>query len=312
MGGRFAHSVAGCQGGYTMRLITRGDLDGLTCAVLITSMEQIDSIEFAHPKDMQDGKVDVTGDDIITNLPYHPNCAMWFDHHFGYEAEEMTGKFKGRYGVAPSAARLVFEYYDNPNLERFGELVSETDRVDSAQLTMEDITNPKRYVLLSHTLDPRTGLGAFRSYFMHLLNWLKVHPINDILEFPEVKERVDTLQKSETEYRRALKKHCVLDGNVVHIDFRRLKERPVGNRFLVYALFPQANVSVQTFKGRGGENVVAALGHSILNRSCNTNVGSLCRTYGGGGHRGAATCQLEKKNSAKQIKEIIETLKANG
>jgi len=296
-----------------MRLITRGDLDGLTSAVLITSMEKIDSIELVHPKDMQDGKVDVTKNDIIVNLPYHPKAGMWFDHHFGYDAQEMVGKFKGRYGVAPSASRLVFEYYDHPSLEEFGELVSETDRVDSAQLTLSDILEPKRYVLLSYTLDPRTGLGgAFRTYFMHLLNWVKVHPINEILKMSEVAERVAEILTNEKAFRKALKKHSKVDGNVVITNFRRLAERPVGNRFMIYALYPQANVWMNLFKARGAETVVISLGHSILNRSCNMNVGHLLAQYGGGGHRGAGTCQVPRSKASRVIKKILEQLKEAG
>jgi len=296
-----------------MRLITRGDLDGLTSAVLITSMEQVDSIELVHPKDMQDGKVDVTGNDIIANLPYHPQCAMWFDHHFGQDPPEDVGTFKGAYGVAPSASRLIFEHYDNANLERFGELVSETDRVDAAQLTLNDIMNPKRYVLLSYTLDPRTGLGgAFRSYFAHLLNWIKVHPISELLEIPEVKEKVDTILKEQKNFERALKKHSTVDENVVITDFRRLAKRPVGNRFLIYALYPESNVWMNIFRGHDPNNVVISLGHSILNRTCGTTVGELLAGYGGGGHRGAGTCQVPKSKAAKTIKEILGVLKANG
>jgi len=296
-----------------MRLITRGDLDGLTSAILVTSMEKIDSVELVHPKDMQDGKVEVTNKDIIVNLPYHPKAAMWFDHHFGYDEQAKVGRYKGKYGVAPSASRLVFEYYNHPSLERFGELVSETDRVDAAQLTLGDILEPKRYVLLSYTLDPRTGLGgAFRSYFMHLLNWIKVHPINEVLRMPEVADKVNEILRNEHEFQRALKRHSKLDGNVVITDFRRLAERPVGNRFVIYALYPKANVWMNIFKGRGGETAVISLGHSILNRSCNTNVGALLAEYGGGGHRGAGTCQVTRPKAAKVIKEILGRLKANG
>ena len=296
-----------------MRLITRGDLDGLTSAVLITSMEQIDSIELVHPKDMQDGKVDVKKGDIIVNLPYHPKCSKWFDHHSGGEELGPKKVFDGRYGVAPSAARLVFEYYDHPSLDKFGELVAETDRVDAAQLTMADIVDPKRYVLLSYTLDPRTGLGgAFRSYYMHLLNWMKVRPITEVLAMPEVAEKVEEIRSSQKEYERELKKHSKVVGNVVITDFRRKQKRPVGNRFLIYALFPKANVWLNPFRGRGGENVVISMGHSILNRTCNTHVGDLCARFGGGGHKGAGTCQVDKAKAKKTIDEIAGVLTANG
>jgi len=296
-----------------MRLITRGDLDGLTSAILITSMEKIDSIELVHPKDMQDGKVEVTENDIVVNLPFHPKAGMWFDHHFGYDAQEITGTFKGKYGVSPSASRLVFEYYNHPSLDRFGELVGETDRVDAAQLTLGDILDPKRYILLSYTLDPRTGLGgSFRTYFMHLLSWLKVHPIGEVLKMGEVREKVDAILTGEKAFQKALKKHSTLDGNIVVTDFRRLAERPVGNRFVIYALYPQANVWMNLFKGRTADVVVVSLGHSILNRTCNTNIGQLLSTFGGGGHKGAGTCQVQAKTAARPIKKIKDILKANG
>jgi len=295
-----------------MRIITRGDLDGLTSSALITSVEQIDAMELVHPKDMQDGRVNVTGSDIIVNLPYHPACGMWFDHHQGIEGGPAPTNYKGRYGVAPSASRLVFEHYSErfPALEKFGELVSETDRIDSAQLTLEDILRPKRYVLLSYTLDPRTGLGGpFRSYFAHLLNWIKVQPINEVLRMPEVKERTDSILANEKKFERELKRHSKLDGNVVITDFRRLAERPVGNRFLVYALYPEANVWANVFRAHDPNLVVISLGHSILNRTCTVDVGQLLAGYGGGGHRGAGTCQVAKTKAARVMKEIIEVLK---
>ncbi len=157
-----------------MNLITRGDLDGLTSSVLVTEKEEIDEVRFAHPKDMQDGKVDVFSDDIIVNLPYHENCVMWFDHHDSeVDVPKTPPDVKGKQGIAPSAARLVYEYYDDPALARFGELLAGTDRVDSARLGMEDVLNPNRFVLPSYTLDPRSGLGAFRRYFLNLIDWLK-------------------------------------------------------------------------------------------------------------------------------------------
>ena len=293
-----------------MNLITRGDLDGLTSSVLVTEKEEIDEVRFAHPKDMQDGKVDVFSDDIIVNLPYHENCIMWFDHHDSeVDAPKTPPDVKGKQGIAPSAARLVYEYYDDPALARFGELLAETDRVDSARLGMEDVLNPNRFVLLSYTLDPRSGLGAFRRYFLNLIDWLKTKKIEEIMEIPEVEGRVRMILSEQERYRQALLETSYLDDNVVVTDFRRFDTTPAGNRFLIYTLFPQSNISARMFHGKDQGFVVVAVGHSIFNRTSKTHVGNLLAEYGGGGLRGAGTAQLPIDTADETISKIIERMK---
>ncbi len=295
-----------------MRVITRGDFDGLTATVLVALMEEISEIAFAHPRDMQEGKTNVTSDDIIINLPYHPNCAMWFDHHLSQkETEKKAGNYKGKFRIAPSAARVVYEYYDHPDLKRFEYLVHETDRVDSAQLEVEDISNPMGWVLISYTVDPRSGFSNFRDYFNKLANWIRNHTLEEILEIPEVKEKCRLFLSEQENFRDLLKKHSHLDGNVIMTDFRDLDKTPIGNRFLIYTLFPEGNVSFRIFKGREGD-LVAALGHNIFNRTCKTHVGILLDEYGGGGHKGAGTLQVPEEKADKTFKEIIEKLKRKG
>lgn len=298
-----------------MELITRADWDGLVCAVLLSQAEKIDNILFAHPKDMQDGKVPVKKDAVIANLPYHPNCGLWFDHHISEEEKVDTlGQFKGKYGQSPSAARLVYDYYGGAaKFPQFKELVDVTDKIDSAQLTLEDVTNPAGHVLLSYTIDPRTGLKGFHQpYFLTLMEMLKTQTLEEIMQFPEVKARCERVIAEEAQFRRALMINSREDGNVVITDFRGLGEVPPGNRFLIYALFPETNISVRLFDGRGGRFVVAALGHSIFNRTAKTNIGELLHQYGGGGHRGAGTAQLPLDVADAKIAEIVARLKANG
>lgn len=298
-----------------MILLTRADWDGLVCAVLLTQAEKIENIYFVHPKDMQDGIVPVPKNSIITNLPYHPNCRLWFDHHISEEEKAATlGEFKGKYALAPSAARLVYEYYGGEaKFPGYEELVEATDQIDSAQLTLEDVTNPGGYVLLSYTIDPRTGLrDTYQQYFLKLVNLLKTRPLEEILQDPDVKVRSERVIAEDAQFRRALLINSRQEGNVVITDFRGLGEVPPGNRFLVYALFPEANISVRLFDGRGGRTVVAALGHSIFNRTSQTNIGELLGKYGGGGHRGAGTVQFAKEEAGPKIAEIIERLKADG
>jgi hypothetical protein len=298
-----------------MRLVTRGDMDGLTCAVLITSCEEIEDIQLAHPQDITEKRLFISDDDIIANLPYQSGCGKWFDHHLLTDANERPPEqFEGRYGLAPSAARMVYEYYLGrcPDIQKYERLLAETDRLDSAQLALEDVLDPKEHILLGYTLDPRTGLGAFEDYFRKLVDWLKTMPIQDILSQPAVQERIAKIRANDEAFRQATVSNSRLDGNVVFTDFRNVSPIPVGNRFLVYTLFPQANVSVRVHWGPSKEHVACALGHSIFNRTCRTAVGQLLARYGGGGHRGAGTCLLLAATADAQVGEIISELKKNG
>lgn len=298
-----------------MRLVTRGDLDGLTCAVLITSCEDVREVLLIHPQDVTDKRVEIGPDDILANLPYHPRCGKWFDHHLLTDSNERPPeRFDGRYGLAPSAARVAYEYYSpaRPDLKRFEPLLAETDRLDAAQLNLEDVLDPQGYVLLGLTLDPRTGLGAYQDYFLLLLEALKTRPLEEVLALPEVRARAERMKAQDTRFREATLRHSRLDGNVVVTDFRPLETVPVGNRFLVYTLFPQANVQVRVHWGPQRQRVAVAVGHSIFNRTCRTKVGELMSSYGGGGHRGAGTCVLALDRAEQQLAEIVAALKAAG
>ncbi|MCH7782633.1 exopolyphosphatase [candidate division KSB1 bacterium] len=298
-----------------MRLITRGDADGLACAVFITITEKIESVKFAHPKDMQDGEIDVTAGDIICNLPFHPDCYMWFDHHISEEDRDdavKTGDFKGKFGMAPSAARLVYEYYDDPQLKRYEEFLIAVDKLDSAQLDIDDVTNPKDWMLLLLSLDPRSSLGDFEYYFFELIDWIKKYDLQTIIKKPEAAVRCEYVLSETEKLKKALKNHTKLDENVIIIDFREIKTIPMGNRFLEYTLFPEGNISLRIFFGKGGLKVICAAGHNIFKRDSKTNIGKLFAKYGGGGHPGAGTCQLDINTADEQIVEIINQMKSDG
>jgi len=294
-----------------MRVLTRGDLDGLTSAVLISIAEKVTEVRFAHPKDVQDGKIPCDAEDVVVNLPFVKGCGLWFDHHVSEERKlSDIGKFKGKFAVAPSAARVVYDYYKKPEFEKYKAMLEDTDRLDSAQLKPEDVTDPKGWILLGYTLDPRTGLGPeFQKYFRWLVEYVKEVPLEKVLQHPEVKKRADRVLQEQEEFKAVLKKNTRLDGTVVVTDFRAVKDAPAGNRFLVYTLYPKANVEVRIFRGKEGKTVNCAIGHSIFNRTCKVNVGDLCASYGGGGHQGAGTCQLVTEKAEAQIAEIIAKLK---
>jgi hypothetical protein len=295
-----------------LRLVTRGDLDGLTCAVLITSVEDIDEIALIHPQDITDKRFGVTEDDILANLPYHPACGKWFDHHMLTDSNEKPPvQFEGGYALAPSAARVVYDHYapKHPELAKYDKLLAETDRLDAAQLTMDDVLNPQDYILIGYTLDPRTGLGDFQRYFKKLVDDFKARPIGEIMELPEVQDRVARIRDMDNAFREATQRCSRLDGTVVFTDFRSVSPIPVGNRFIVYTLFPESNVSVRVHWGPSRQHVACAVGHSIFNRTCKVAVGELMSKYKGGGHKGAGTCLLPAATADRDIQDIITALK---
>ena len=296
-----------------MRVVTRGDLDGLTSAVLLSTMEEVESIELIHPQDITDHKFEITGNDIMANLPYHPKCALWFDHHLLTGSNQNPpAEFKGRHALAPSAARVIYDYYLSDKLRKYDDLIRETDRLDSAQLSMEDVTDPEGVILLGFTIDGRTGIGRFKDYFMKLVDWLQTMSIDEVLQQPEVTQRIRLMKENNASFQKALMENSRPDRNVIITDFRPLEKVPVGNRFLIYTLFPQANVSVRLQWGPNQSFVATTLGHSIFNRTSRANCGEICSRFGGGGHRGAAAVPLSGDNVDNRITEIIQMLKDAG
>jgi nanoRNase/pAp phosphatase (c-di-AMP/oligoRNAs hydrolase) len=295
-----------------MRLFTRGDLDGLACALLLQEVEPIESVELVHPKDVQDGKVSLAESDILANLPHDPRSGMWFDHHASEAGEAAPGGFKGAYAQAPSAARVIWNHYRSPKFERYEDLIGETDRLDSAQLTLDDVLRPQGWILVGYTLDPRTGLGAFRDYFTHLISLSRSKTVEGVLQDPDVRERVQRVRRDDQEFLAMLQLFSQLEANVVVTDLRGQRGLPAGNRFLIYTLYPSANVWVRVADGKAGEFITIQVGHSIFNRTCKTHVGDLMHAYGGGGHRGAGTCQPSVADADRVVGEIVATLTQNG
>jgi len=292
-----------------MRLVTRADLDGLACAVILKTHETIDELLLVHPQDITDKRVEIRAEDTLANIPYHPDCGRWFDHHLLTDSNEKPPEeFDGLYRVAPSAAQLVWEYFGEES--RFADLVEETNRLDSAQLTQEDVLQPKNYVLLGFTLDARTGLGDEESYFRKCLDWLPEKTIEEVLLEPEVRERIIRMFEQNEEFCWTVMETSRLDGNVIFTDFRRVQDPPAGNRFLVYTLFPEANVSVRAQFGPKMDCVMVNVGHSIFNRTCDVSIGELMSQYGGGGHVGAGSTPLPILEAEPKILEIVDALKA--
>jgi len=288
-----------------MRLITRADFDGIVCGVLLTAQERIDRFLFIEPKAMQDREVEVSSEDILANLPYHPNVHLWFDHHI---TNQVSCSFRGKFFLAPSAARVVFDYYPRGSLTCYEALVQEADRIDSGDLGVTDIFEPQGCVLLSFTLDPNSR--ADEPYWIKLIHLLREQPFALVMEDAEVKDRCKQVLEDFKVYHDLLLNNTRQDGNVVITDFRGINFQGKVNRFLVYSLFPESNISVKIFrdyhqKGRIGISV----GKNIFNKTSNINLGELLSHYGGGGHQGAASCRVPVENAEDVLNKIIKALK---
>ncbi len=308
-----------------MRLLTRSDFDGLACAVLLVEAGIVDEYKFVHPKDVQDGKIEVTSNDVLTNIPYTPGCGLWFDHHSSeWERMKLYEEFKygGKSENAPSCARVIYEYYGGAS--RFSQfdksgLMEAVDRSDSGQLTVEEIKNPTGWMLLSFIMDPRTGLGRYRDYRISnyqlmeaMIDYCRSKSVDEILELPDVKERIERFNKQEAEYESMIKKHATVDGNVLIINLLEVDEFLSGNRFKEYVLYPDQNISLRAIWGFKKQNIVFTCGHSIVNRSSKTDVGSLMLKYGGGGHHKVGTCQVPVEDWERIYNEILTTMKKDG
>ncbi len=300
------------------RLVTRADFDGLVCAALLRHLELIDDIELVHPKDMQDGLVEISDRDITTNLPYVSDAHLVFDHHLSETLR--IGNCPANHIIdptAPSAARVVFDYYGG--FERFPvtweQMMEAVDKADSANFDREDILHPEGWTLLSFLMDSRTGFGRFHTFrasnqqlMFDLIDYCRFRNIEEIFEIPDVKERVALYQQQQSDFVAQLKRCCVPQGDLVVLDLRNEVTVFPGNRFMIYALFPEARVSMHVLRGKDHANTVFAVGKSILNRSSTLNIGELMLRYGGGGHENAGTCQIENDDAERVCAELIATI----
>jgi len=290
-----------------MRLITRADFDGIVCGVLLTTKEKIDRFLFVEPKAIQDDEIKVSSDDIIANLPYHPQAHLWFDHHI---TNQIPFPFRGNFRLAPSAARVVYEYYPPGSFTQYQEMVKEADRIDSGELSINEVLHPEGYVLLAFTLDPHTQDDE--AYWIRLISLLREKPFSVVMDDSEIRYRCRQVLEDFKVYYRLILNHTRQVGNVTITDFRKVDFRGKENRFLVYSLFPEANVSVRIFpdyhqRGRVGISV----GKNIFNKTSRVNVGELLSHYGGGGHPGAGSCRVPAENAEEVLQQIIQALKEN-
>jgi nanoRNase/pAp phosphatase (c-di-AMP/oligoRNAs hydrolase) len=305
------------------RLVTRSDFDGLVCAVLLKKLDMIDEVTFVHPKDMQDGKVDISSRDITTNLPYVPGAHLVFDHHAS-ELTRLIGQDLGNHVIdagAASAARVVYKHFGGA--ERFPsiseELMRAVDQADSAQYSLDEILYPEGWTLLNYLMDARTGLGRFRNFrisnyqlMMDLIECVGDRNIEEILAMPDVAERAEVFDSHRGPAVVQLRKIVSVHGHLVVADFREQQTIFAAPRFLIYALYPETSISIHVLWGVKQQNTVFAIGKSIINRASKTHVGNLCLKYGGGGHENAGTCQVANEDAERVLGELIAYIAQDG
>ena len=302
----------------TYRLVTRSDFDGLVCAALLNEIGLVGDILFVHPKDVQDGKVELTSSDITTNLPYRSEVALSFDHHAS-EVRRVSAVAPNRVMVsdAASAARVVFDYFGGA--DRFprvsAEMMEAVDRADAADLSLRDILDPQGWILLSFLMDPRTGLGRFRDFrisnyqlMMHLIYSCLDVTIADILGSPDVTERVELYREHAAAAEEQMRRCSTVHDSVVVLDLRDEEIIHPTNRFMLYALFPECKVSIHVLWGLRQQNTVLAVGRSIIDRSSQVHIGDLMLARGGGGHEAAGTCQIDNAHAEAVLAQLIDEI----
>jgi len=302
------------------RLVTRSDFDGLVCAMLLRELNLVDEIKFVHPKDVQDGKVELSDNDITTNLPFDKRVGLAFDHHESELIRNKEDEYRGKYiidGDAKSAARVVYDYYGGAKTFKnvSEEIMLAVDKGDSADFTKEEILDPKDWVLMNFLMDARTGLGRFHDFrisnyqlMMELIDYCVNHSIQQVLELPDVKERVELYFEQQDLFKAQLKELTRIVGKVAVIDLRNTETIYAGNRFMVYAMWPETELSVHVAWGFKKQNTAVMIGKSIINRASDFNIGELCLSYGGGGHANAGTCQLDNDKIDAELPIILDKL----
>ena len=302
-----------------MRLITRSDFDGLVCGALLKEAGIIDSWKFAHPKDLQDGLVEVNENDCLANVPFVDGCGLWFDHHSSeHERLELTGKYKGESRLTPSCARIIYEYYGGQQrFPQFDEMMEAVDKVDSGNLTVEEVLNPKGWILIGFLMDPRTGLGRWREFTISnyqlmekLIDACRTMTTEEILNLSDVRERIEVYFEQAEKFKEMVAKYTKVDGNLIISDLRGVDPIYSGNRFMIYSMYPEQNISAWIVNGRGGHGCSAAVGYSIINKTASLDVGALMLKYGGGGHRKVGTCQFSDETMGTELPKMLAELTA--
>ncbi|MCB9057370.1 MAG: hypothetical protein H6627_02320 [Calditrichae bacterium] len=296
-----------------MRIVTRGDFDSLISSVLLNTTHEIEDVLIVHPVNILENRIDISENDILANVPYHPDCGYWFDHHVNEVKMAEKTNFKGHFSIAPSCSRVIYNYYNNTdNIERFATVVNVADKIDTAQFSIEDIKNPRGWFIIDRTLhafDSKGRLGNYREYFIKLIHWISNYSLSEILLADDVQQRIEHVRSEHKLFVQALGECSYIDNNIIITDSRKMRYFPNGNRYLIYTLYPQQNVSVSIFNRRDTDYSVIFVGHNIFNRTCQTDVNELLKKFQGSGRTTAGTCVVPQNKADDFLHKIIDALR---
>ncbi len=294
-----------------MRLITRLDFDGLVCAAMIYKMERIEELQFANPKDIEEGRIDLDPGlgDAIVHLPFHPFTRLWFHHHdFENIPAQQLENVRGKWGPAPSTAQLVYDFYASSDLDAFKPLVEIANNIGAVKLAEEDVISPKGWMLVNYVLDPR--FPQAHDTGVEVLQGMRLgKKPEEILQSEHVKSRVDRYFQDLERFKQELTAHTTMEGNVILTDFREYDDPPRGNRFLPFLKFPEGNVWVRIDKHRDPMKLLISASKSPFNKTCTINIGKLMEENDGGGLEGAGTCPASSLKPKGRLETVINALK---
>ncbi|MFH2129870.1 MAG: hypothetical protein ABIK68_05805 [bacterium] len=189
------------------------------------------------------------------------------------------------------------------------------NKTDSGDLTEEEILYPTGWILLSFIMDARSGLGRFKDYrisnhqlMQEMVEYCRTMPPELITTKDDIQERVVRYFDQQEQFVLMMQRCSKIKKNVIVSNLLSEETIYSGNRFVIYAIFPEQNVEVRVMWGRDRQNIVFACGHSILNRTCKVNIGKLMLAYGGGGHEKVGTCQVPVEGWENRLKEIVTAL----
>lgn len=299
------------------RLVAKNDFDGLACGVLLRSLGLVGEAVFVHPSDVDGGRFEIADGDVTAGLPYKPNAGRAFTHLSSASvppggAVNLTADVS-----APSTARVIHDHFGK---DRFpgvqADMLDAVDKGAGARLTTDDILYPTGWMLFNFLIDPRTGLERSKvlgvphgELMRRLMEEAGRRSVWELLSLPEMEERLELYFDSMERHKSQVMRCSSVHYNLIVTDTRKEASRYPGNRFVAYALFPECNVSLDVSPAPEGEKTVFSAGRSILDRTCSTDIGSMMRKHGGGGHAGAGACRVENGRAPEVLGSLIGELR---
>ena len=295
------------------RLITRAEFDGIVCGAIFKRLGLVDDILFAHPKEVQDKLITVGPQDILANLPFAEGAHMVFSHRARRSNTDAHRNYITDV-TAPSSTRVVYQHYSgDARLSGLPTgLLEAVDNVNSGKLSRDDISDPKGWILLGFLLDARTGMGRFKlnqpytETLYETIDMLNVKGLDAILTSPNIAQMAALYREHQPLAKQQIEQCVRLHDNVLVLNLLDQKLAYTVNRFMMYMMYPQCNLSIHVLRGTKSGSVILACGRSVFNRTGERSIGKVLAEFGGGGHHSAGTCQVPIVDCDAVLARLIE------